>query len=274
MYVCDIYLLCSQTVENNLFTILVITYQESEQRGNISPAQQEISDNHFPRKTLWLSFNHSRDWFFFFLCELILLAFNFKPPSPSQFYNFLLFDTNWNIELLTSPQVPSAPIVQIHLQRNHYVHHIPFILLIEQFLNNLIICPQHSTFSYYKDIPLQCLLYQPGRRKSCFRSPCFHSTMGRVKIITTECLLQVRWWMILYLIFNTIFWYRYHYMHLKKKVRVKEILLLIESHTRGKFSRRASESPHSGPLHSTNWTKQTLNYPLVFFFCQGAFWRS
>ena len=30
--------------------------------------------------------------------------------------------------------------------------------------------------------------------------------------------------------------------------------------------RRASESPHSGPLHSTNWTKETLNYSLAFFF--------
>ena len=72
--------------------------------------------------------------------------------------------------------------------------------------------------------------------------------------------------MVLYLIFNTILCYRYHYRHLKKKVRVKEILLLIKSHTRAKFLRRASESPHSRPLHSTNWTKQTLNYSLVFFF--------
>ena len=70
--------------------------------------------------------------------------------------------------------------------------------------------------------------------------------------------------MVLYLIFNTILCYRYHYMHLKKKVRVKEILLLIRSHTRGRFLRRASESPHSGPLQYQ--TKQTLNYSLVFFF--------
>ena len=61
MYVCDIYFLCSKRAENNLFIVLAMTYHESEQRGKIPPAQQEISDNHFPRRTLWLSFNHSRD---------------------------------------------------------------------------------------------------------------------------------------------------------------------------------------------------------------------
>lgn len=56
------------------------------------------------------------------------------------------------MDLLKSPRVPSASTFQKHLQRNNCVHHTRFILLTERLLNNLITCPQHSAFSYYKAI--------------------------------------------------------------------------------------------------------------------------
>lgn len=116
-----------------------------------------------------------------------------------------------------------------HLQRTYWVHHTPFILLIERISNNLIICTQHLAFSYYKAI--LCNVFsakQKGENLAYSISQNTGLVFNQIPMFSdhnvgsekNEYWVPSPYWAIYawYSVFKTVLWYRKHYTHLQKEM--------------------------------------------------------